>query len=81
MELDKKPDLSAYQEIRGKLIRKKRSLFGKYFFYISNGEKTVSVIIGKGAWHLYDVGSELTVGYIGHMLINIRPGIVGNEDE
>lgn len=75
-----KPNLEDYKEIRGTLIKKKRTVIGNHYLYINDGNHTVSVIIGKGAFNLYSVGSKLTVGYIGHRLINIRTGIVENED-
>lgn len=77
--------VKGYSEIRGTLIKKKRSIFGNYCFCINDGTRTVSVIVGKGLfdWDFYHIGMKLTVGYIGyinHALVNIRPGIVENED-
>lgn len=76
-----KKDLSDYKEIRG-TIKKKTHIFGKYYFVISDGEKDVKINAGKGLYDMpmYGVGAELTVGYSGKKLINIRPGIVENED-
>ena len=75
-----KLNVEDYKEIRGTLIKKKRTIVGTHYFYINDGNHTVSVIIGKGAFDFYSIGAQLTVGYIGHKLINIRPGIVENED-
>ncbi|MBO4384845.1 MAG: hypothetical protein J5854_05450 [Clostridia bacterium] len=49
--------------------------------YISDGTDAVSVMIGKAAYDLYTVGMRLTVGCADHKIINIRPGIVENEDQ
>ena len=51
-----------------------------HYLYINDGNHTVSVIIGKSAFDFYSVGTQLTVEYIGHRLINIRTGIVENKD-
>ena len=69
-----------YAEIRGTIIKKKHTIFGRCYLYITDGDRTVSVRAGKGIFDLYSVGMQLTVGYIGHKLINIRPGIVANEE-
>lgn len=74
--------IPGYKEIRGK-IKKKKHLFGRYAFIITDGKKTAKVYVGKCIYEdlrFYDVGSELTVGYIGHMVMNIRPGIVYDEE-
>ncbi|MBR3332677.1 MAG: hypothetical protein IKG23_00130 [Clostridia bacterium] len=73
-------NLANYQEVRGKLVKKRKTVFGNHYLYIDDGNKTVSVIIGQQAFALYEVGTQLTVGYIGHQMINIRPGIVKNID-
>lgn len=77
-----KLNLKNYKEIRGTLVKKKQTVFG-YRFYISDDNgATASITVGKGLFldANYNVGNKLTVGYIGHKLINIRPGIVANED-
>ena len=51
------------------------------YLYINDGFNTVSVMTGKGAFDLYNVGMQVTVGYIGHKTVNIRPGIAENEDQ
>lgn len=73
-----KPNVKDYIEIQGTLIKKKRTIFGNHYLYINDGNHTVSVIIGKSEFDLYSVGTQLTVGYIEHRLINIRTGIVEN---
>ena len=69
-----------YTEIRGTIIKKKHTIFGRCYLYIADRDRTVNVTVGKGIFDLYSVGIQLTVGYIGHKLINIRPGIVANEE-
>ena len=69
--------MNKYKDIRGTLIKKRTHLFGSTMtFVISDGKETVSVKVGKGLDPIYPVGCKLTVGHIGHKLINIRPGIV-----
>ena len=69
--------MSNYRDIRGTLIKKRKCLFNNnLIFVISDGKETVSVKVGKGLDSMYPVGCELTVGHIGRKLINIRPGIV-----
>ena len=73
-------NIKEYKEIRGTLIKKKRTITGNHYFLINDGNRTSSVIVGKSMFDLYSVGTQLTVGHIGHKLINIRLGIVENED-
>ena len=75
-----KPNTADYKEIRGTIIKKKQTVFGRRYLYISDGDRTVSVVIGKSAFDFYTVGMKMTVGYVSHKLINCRPGIAGNED-
>ncbi|MBR3290356.1 MAG: hypothetical protein IKI63_06240 [Clostridia bacterium] len=76
-----KKALSHYKDIRGTLIKKRHCLFGNTeIFVISNDKETVSVRAGKGLSSMYPVGCKLTVGYIGRKLINIRPGIVYDDE-
>ena len=73
--------MSKYRDIRGTLVKKRKCLFGStMIFVISDGKETVSVKVGKGLNSIYPVGCKLTVGYIGRKLINIRPGIVYDDE-
>lgn len=74
-------NISRYKEIRGTLVKKKSTVFGNHYLYISDGNHTVSVRVGRAVFDLYSDGMQLTVGYIGHKVINIRPGIVENDDK
>ena len=68
--------MSKYEDVRGVLTKKRKSIFGKHvIFVVSDGKKSVSVKVGKALSSSYPLGCELTVGHIGHKLINIRPGI------
>ena len=70
-----------YKEHRGCLIKKYRSVFGKYAMVIDeNGEKS-KVYVGKCIYEDIKVGAKLTIGEINHKLINIRPGVCKNNDE
>ena len=69
--------MSKYRDIRGTLIKKRKCLLdNNLIFVISDGKETVSVKVGKDLDSMYPVGCKLTVGHIGRNLINIRPGIV-----
>ena len=69
------------RDIRGTLIKKRKCLFGNTLtFVISDGKETVSIKVGKGLDSMYPVGCKLTVGRIGRKLINIRPGIVYDDE-
>ncbi len=72
--------MANYKEIRGTLVKKRSTLCGRHYLYINDGSHTVSVEIGKSAFDRCPVGMQLTVGHIGRRLINIRPGIVENDD-
>ena len=73
--------MSKYRDIRGTLVKKRKCLFGStMIFVISDGKETVSVKVGKGLDSIYPAGCKLTVGYIGRELINIRPGIVYDDE-
>jgi len=70
-----------YKEHRGCLIKKYRSVFGKYVMVIDeNGEKS-KVYVGKCIYEDTKLGSILTIGEINRKLINIRPGICKNTDK
>ena len=75
--------INNYREIRGILTEKKRTIFGNYLFYVTDRIKTLKIVVGKGIFEkidCYSIGKEVTVGYIGSKLINIRPGICDNND-
>ena len=70
-----------YKEHRGILIKKYRSVFGKYVFVIEENNIRSKVYVGKCIYADTKLGSKLTVGEINRKLINIRPGICKNSDE
>ena len=81
MQIDlSKLDLSKYKEIRGIVVQKKHPLFGKYYLFISDGNQTVPIVVGKAAFSAYSLNAPLTVGYIGQTAVNLRPGIVKSEE-
>ena len=75
-----KRDFAKYKEIR-RTFKRKIHIFGKYIFVITDAENDAKVFVGKYLYDFpaYGIGAELTVGYCGHKLVNIRPGIVYNE--
>lgn len=81
MQIDlSKLDLSKYKEIRGTVAQKKHSLFGKYYLFISDGNQTVPIVVGKAAYLAFSLDAPLTVGYIGQTAVNLRPGMVAGEE-
>ena len=70
-----------YKEHRGSLIKKYRSIFGKYVFVIDGNGKKAKVYVGKCIYEGTKLGSILTIGEINRKLINIRPGICKNNDK
>ncbi len=71
----------SYKEHRGNLIKKYRSIFGKYVLVIGENGKKSKVYVGKCIYEDAELGSQLTVGEISRKLINMRPGICKNNDE
>ena len=70
-----------YKEHRGCLIKKYRSIFGKYVFVIDGNGKKAKVYVGKCIYEDTKLGSILTIGEMNRKLINIRPGICQNTDQ
>ena len=64
-----------YKEHRGTLIKKYRSVFGKYVFIIDEKGEDSKIYVGKCIYEDTELGAKLTVGELNHRLINIRPGI------
>lgn len=69
-----KREFKIYKEHSGILVRKTKNVFGKYIFTINDGTKTVSVKVGKELFEIYQLNAQLTIGFIGKKLINIRSG-------
>ena len=74
-----KLNIKNYKEIRGILVKKRHTVFGYRFYICDDNGNATSLIVGKGLFSHYDVGNDLTAGYIRHKLINIRSGIATNE--
>ena len=66
--------INDYKELRGILIKKTKNIFWEYIFKVNDGTKTVSVKVGKGLFDKYQLNSQLTIGFKGKKLINIRSG-------
>ena len=73
--------ITGYKEHRGILEKKNRTIWGNYIFRVNDGAKIISVKVGKALFDMYKLNAQVTIGYIGKKLINIRPGIIPNEDE
>lgn len=69
-----------YREHRGVLVKKYRSLLGKYVFVIEENNIKSKVYVGRMLFENVEIGSPLTVGVINSKLVNIRPGICENID-
>ncbi len=72
--------IKKYAEHSGILIKKSKNLLGEYIFKVNDGTKTISVKVGKALFEMYQVNSKITIGYIGRKLINIRLGILFNDE-
>jgi len=70
-----------YKEHRGCLIKKYRSVFGKYIFVVDENGKKSKVNVGKCIYEDTKLGSILTIGEINGKLINIRSDICKNNDK
>ena len=68
--------MQGYKELRGRLEKKRKDLFGRRFFVISGRRCEV----GRGVWERIPKGVELTVGVMNGRAVSIRPGIVFGED-
>lgn len=73
--------IKGYGEHRGILEKKVKNIWGEYVFKVNDGTKAISVKVGKGLFDMYQLNSQVTIGYIGKKLINIRPGIILSKDE
>lgn len=76
----KKVDIKNYKELRGTINKKDANIFKKHYFVVSDGKKQTAIFVGKGLYDMYSVGEQVTIGYIGKKLVNIRKGICENED-
>jgi len=70
-----------YKEHCGSLIKKYRSVFGKYIFVVDENGKKSKVNVGKFIYQDTKLGSILTIGEINGKLINIRSDICKNNDK
>lgn len=68
--------ITGYEEHRGILEKKVKNIWGEYIFKVNDGTKTVSVKVGKALFGMYQLNSQVTIGYMGKKLINIKPGII-----
>lgn len=70
-----------YREVRGTLIRKYRGIGGRYVFVLEEQGTKTKIRVGKALFEQTGLGTVWTMGHINGYLINIRPGICGNETE
>lgn len=65
-----------YGSIAGQVISKKKKLFGGWCMTISDGQRKVTVDITRIQFEqFFPVGDEVTIGFMGRRIVNIRPGI------
>lgn len=73
--------LPNYKEVRGVVIKKYRSIFGKYVLLLEeNGIKT-KIYVNETMFHYAALDSKWTIGHINGTLINMTPGFSRNTDE
>ena len=70
-----------YEEVRGVLHKKYRSILGKRIFIIDNNGVKTKIAVGKAIYDNAEVGSKWTMGHIDGRLVNVRPGFCKNIDE
>lgn len=73
--------IEKYKETRGVLIRKYRSVLGKYVFVLDENGVKSKVRVGKMIYLEAELNTKWTIGHIDGKLINIRPGFCENIDE
>ena len=73
--------IKEYEEHKGILEKKVKNIWGGYIFIVNDGTKTVSVKVAKTLYDMYQLNSQVTIGYIGKKLINIRPSIISANGE
>jgi len=61
-----------YDEYRGILVKKNKTICGEYVFKVKGGKKIIPVKVGKALYNTYQLNSEVTIGCKGKKLINIR---------
>lgn len=72
--------MHAYDSIAGRIVRKKKKLFGGWCMAISDGQREVTVDIALIQYERFSVGDEITIGFMGRQIVNIRPGIRAGEE-
>lgn len=75
-----KINIKNYKELKGTINKKDTNIFKKYYIVVSDGKNQITFGVGKGLFDMYAVGEQVTIGYVGKKLINIRKGICENED-
>ena len=71
----KKVDIKNYKELRGTINKKDANLLKKHYFVVSDEKNQATIFMGEGLFDMYSVGEQVTIGYIGKKLVNIRKGI------
>ncbi len=72
--------LHDYKDIQGVLVKKHRSVFGKYIIVIEENDIRTKIIVGKSIYNNAKIGTKWTIGHINGQLINIRPGFCNTLD-
>lgn len=73
-------NIKNYKELRGTINNKRANIFKKNYLVVSDGKNQINFGVGKELFDMYVVGEQVTIGYVGKKLINIRKGICENED-
>lgn len=67
--------MQGYKSFSGTIVKKKKTLLGKYTLTVADEAHKVTVLCGKAIFDRLSVGSTVTIGHSGKQLINIRPGV------
>ncbi len=72
--------MQGYKELQGILVKKRRSILGKYLFIIEEHGSRANIYVGKAIYDKAEVGSQWTIGHIKGQLIHIRPGFCDSSE-
>lgn len=72
--------MHAYDSISGRIVRKKKKLFGGWCMTVSDEQREVTVDIAPIQFEQFSVGDEMTIGFMGRRIVNIRPGLHAEEE-
>ena len=73
--------MKGYKEVRGILVKKKRTVFGKYIFVLDENGMKSRIYVGKMIFEKAELYTKWTIGHINGKVVNVRPGFCKTEDD